>query len=118
MMSHLSHMPRSSPCHAFMILGTSTSLHPCPLRVDAVEKVAVPGSWFLEGRTLLLIVLASQPPIGIVGAKSSDATHASVGSGGGPSSRRAMVLRFCTMAARWNSSRAPESPLSRMRSKP
>jgi hypothetical protein len=27
----------------------------------------------------------------------------------------ASVLRFCTIAARWNSSRAPERPLSRMR---
>jgi len=39
------------------------------------------------------------------------------GWGGGPSRRSAMVLRFCTMAARWNSSRAPERPRSRMRSK-
>src|SRR5436305_8501995 len=29
----------------------------------------------------------------------------------------ASVLRFCTTAARWNSSRAPERPRSRMRSK-
>ena len=31
--------------------------------------------------------------------------------------RPAKALRFCTMAARWNSSRAPESPRSRRRSK-
>ena len=30
--------------------------------------------------------------------------------------RIASVLRFCTIAARWNSSRAPERPLSRIRS--
>jgi hypothetical protein len=30
----------------------------------------------------------------------------------------ASVLGFCAMAARWNPSRAPESPLSRNRSKP
>jgi hypothetical protein len=35
-----------------------------------------------------------------------------------PGVRSASVLRFCTMAARWNSSRAPERPLSRIRSKP
>ena len=29
----------------------------------------------------------------------------------------ASVFRFCTMAARWNSSRAPESPRRRVRSK-
>jgi hypothetical protein len=31
-------------------------------------------------------------------------------SGGGCQSWLASVLRFCTMAARWNSSRAPETP--------
>ena len=31
--------------------------------------------------------------------------------GAGASNRSAMVLRFCTMAARWNPSRAPERPL-------
>jgi hypothetical protein len=45
-------------------------------------------------------------------------THAGADWDGGPSGRSAMVLRFCTMAARWNSSRAPERPLSRIRSKP
>src|SRR5215475_6376362 len=43
-------------------------------------------------------------------------THANV-SLGGASNRSAMVLRFCTMAARWNSSRAPERPLSRFSSR-
>src|SRR5215813_12236830 len=51
-------------------------------------------------------------------ADAVDTPHAGAGWGGGPISRSAMVLRFCTMAARWNSSRAPERPLSRMRSKP
>jgi hypothetical protein len=37
--------------------------------------------------------------------------------GGRPRVRKARVLRFCTIAAKWNSSRAPESPLSRIRSK-
>jgi hypothetical protein len=37
---------------------------------------------------------------------------------GGPSDRSARVLRFCMIAARWNSSRAPERPLSLIRSKP
>src|SRR5205814_8298343 len=31
--------------------------------------------------------------------------------GGGPRIRSESVLRFCTIAARWNSSRAPESPV-------
>jgi hypothetical protein len=30
----------------------------------------------------------------------------------------ARVFKFCTMAARWNSSRAPEKPRNRIRSKP
>ena len=47
-----------------------------------------------------------------------DATHAQAGCGGGRMRRRASVLRFCTMAARWNSSRAPERPRSRSRSNP
>jgi hypothetical protein len=38
--------------------------------------------------------------------------------GGGPSNRSANVLRFCTVAARRNSSRAPERPRSRMHSTP
>ena len=38
--------------------------------------------------------------------------------GSRPSVRSARVLRFCTRAARWNSSCAPESLLSRNRSKP
>jgi hypothetical protein len=40
--------------------------------------------------------------------KRRDATHAPVGSGGGRMRRTASGSRFCTMAARWNSSRAPE----------
>jgi hypothetical protein len=36
---------------------------------------------------------------------------------GGLGVRRASVLRFCTIAARWNSSRAPERPRRRIRSK-
>src|SRR6266568_5256496 len=37
--------------------------------------------------------------------------------GGGRQIWFASVLRFCTIAARWNSSRAPERPRNRMRSK-
>ena len=44
--------------------------------------------------------------------------YTSARSDGGPSSWSAMVFRFCTMAARWNSSRAPQRPRSRIRSKP
>src|SRR5262245_30099182 len=44
-------------------------------------------------------------------------TRAKAGAGGGRNSRPASILRFCTMAARWNSSRAPERPRSRRRSK-
>src|SRR5690349_16118313 len=55
-----------------------------------------------------------------LGENSSAEAHAlhTAGSfGGGCQIRAASVLRFCTMAARWNSSRAPVRPLSRMRSK-
>lgn len=51
-------------------------------------------------------------------AHATNATHASAWLGGGRNRRSAIVLRFCTMAARWNSSRAPLKPRSRMRSKP
>src|SRR5262245_37471773 len=50
-------------------------------------------------------------------AYETDPTSARVRSGGGSSIRIAMVFKFCTIAARWNSSRAPERPRSRMRSK-
>jgi ferrous iron transport protein B len=40
----------------------------------------------------------------------SHATEASWRVTGGPMERSAKVLRFCTTAARWNSSRAPDSP--------
>src|SRR4029434_25034 len=45
------------------------------------------------------------------------ATHATCLSGGGRQMWLASVLRFCAIAARWNSSRAPERPRRRMRSK-
>ncbi len=55
----------------------------------------------------------------LVGLDATDAqaTHAAGMSGGGRQIWLARVLRFCTMAARWNSSRAPERPRSRIRSK-
>jgi hypothetical protein len=49
-------------------------------------------------------------------AYETDPTSARVRSGGGPSIQSAMVFKFCTIAARWNSSRAPERPRSRIRS--
>jgi hypothetical protein len=51
-------------------------------------------------------------------AYATDATNAGFPSDGGPRILRASVLRFCTMAARWNSSRAPERPRSRVRANP
>jgi hypothetical protein len=45
------------------------------------------------------------------------ATHKARAFGGGHQKWFASVLRFCTIAARWNSSRAPKRPLNRMRSK-
>jgi hypothetical protein len=75
-----------------------------------------------------LVVLAFiRAPAGTTGSTSTlrdatgtgaHATDAAVRSGGWRTRRRASVLRFCTMAARWNSSRAPERPRSRSRSKP
>ena len=61
--------------------------------------------------------------LGVDADASKDAYAAAVANarvrfGGGPSVRSARVFRFCTMAARWNSSRAPERPRSRIRSKP
>ena len=51
------------------------------------------------------------------GAAAFQVTRASGWFGGEHQLWFASVLRFCTIAARWNSSRAPERPLSRMRSK-
>src|SRR5476649_2169181 len=88
---------------------------------DAVEKgsglvgILVAGT-VLRGDARLVLEL---PPIEAIvrmrpltEAERTYATDAHFVSGGGPSSRSAIVLRFWTIAARWNSSRAPESPLS------
>jgi hypothetical protein len=89
---------------------------------DAVEKgldlIVVPLDASSDG---LSLAFASR--LGVDADASNDAyvatgANARVRFGGGPSIRSASVLRFCTMAARWNSSRAPERPRSRMRSKP
>ena len=84
---------------------------------DAVEKgfdlIVVPLDAIFDDRRLTV-------GIGIELEATTDVYTANAGfhSGGGPRVRSASVLRFCTMAARWNSSRAPERPRSRMRSKP
>jgi hypothetical protein len=48
----------------------------------------------------------------------AQATHAAGVSSRGGQIYLASVFKFCTMAARWNSSRAPERPRNRIRSKP
>ena len=89
---------------------------------DAVEKgldlIAVPLDAFAVG-----LSLAFDGGLGVDAEASDDAYAAEAADArvrflGGSSIRSASVLRFCTMAARWNSSRAPERPRSRMRSKP
>jgi len=95
---------------------------PEPTRMtDAVEKgfdsIVVSLDAAFDGRCYYAIssgveVDATTDPY------ATDATNAGFPSGGGPRILSASVLRFCTMAARWNSSRAPERPRSRMRSKP
>jgi hypothetical protein len=50
-------------------------------------------------------------------ATNGQARHAADRFGGGRQILFASVLRFCVMAARWNSSRAPLRPRRRMRSK-
>jgi hypothetical protein len=99
------------------------ALHfPLPLRVDAVEKgldlIVVPLDACAVG-----LSLAFDGGLGVDAEASDDAYAAEAADArvrflGGSSIRSASVLRFCTMAARWNSSRAPERPRSRMRSKP
>src|SRR6202048_525879 len=51
-------------------------------------------------------------------AKDAQATHAAGVFSHGRHIWLARVFKFCTMAARWNSSRAPERPRNRIRSKP
>src|SRR5438105_4162018 len=88
-----------------------------PLRVDAVEKVS-------DNRGVALY-LSFSSPLGRMTDAANPApettdihtTHIACAAGGGRQIRFARVLRFCTVAARWNSSRAPERPRRRIRSK-
>src|SRR6266571_3269130 len=53
-----------------------------------------------------------------VGSTDAQATHVAGMFSHGRQIWLARVFKFCTMAARWNSSRAPERPRNRIRSKP
>src|SRR6266404_1170273 len=84
-------------------------LHVRPLMVDAVEKgfdsIVVSLDAVFDGRDLAM-------GIGIEVDATTDAyaINAGVRSGGGPRIRSASVFRFCTMAVRWISPRAPRVP--------
>src|SRR5258708_37586162 len=84
-------------------------------------KSATRGLCFLLGLLTGVPSHLAIPPAGD-GMNSTDATEAYAGTtfiafGGGRQIWFASVLRFCTIAARWNSSRAPERPRNRIRSK-
>jgi hypothetical protein len=98
------------------ISGRVTAGRPGQLLTDAVEKV----SPFLSVMALDCVVeeVRASLPAALVDPLGSHDAEASWGVTGGPMERSAKVLRFCTIAARWNSSRAPDSPRSRMRSNP
>src|SRR5260370_40384082 len=55
---------------------------------------------------------------GMLDATDAQATHAVGVFSNGRQIWLARVFKFCTMAARWNSSRAPEKPRNRIRPKP
>src|SRR6266571_3097502 len=103
-----------------------------PLVTDAVEKVADEvaravqsafeslfssrsSSSCLAG--LASLARASNAP-GMLDATDAQARHAVGVFSNGRQIWLARVFKFCTMAARWNSSRAPEKPRNRIRSKP
>ena len=71
------------------------------------------------GRLPITVELCPRPTSDATALIEPDAyaTHRACAFGGGRQKWFASVLRFCTIAARWNSSRAPERPLNRMRSK-
>jgi class 3 adenylate cyclase len=82
--------------------------------------VAIAYAPFLSVMALDCVVeeVRASLPAALVDPLGSHDAEASWGVTGGPMERSAKVLRFCTIAARWNSSRAPDSPRSRMRSNP
>jgi hypothetical protein len=92
----------------------------CPLWVDTVDKVGAerreglcwwPSAFILPlGRVCITCALTFD-------GTAAHLTLATCASGGGRQIWLASVLRFCAMAQRWNSSRAPERPRRRMRSK-
>jgi hypothetical protein len=97
-----------------------------PGLTDAVEEVAnaMGAALHFEHLRVSIDPVFTSPAGGSAGVqrlvdfgRHAHTTRAAAMFGGGRQMRIASVLRFCTIAARWNSSRAPESPLSRMRSK-
>lgn len=104
--------------------GETADIRGPPLRADAVEKVlgsmVVPLDPVWAGLRMSLAFdgLRLVSGVDVDAATDAYANNARVRFGGGPSIRSAIVFKFCTIAARWNSSRAPERPRSRMRSKP
>src|SRR6266511_3615636 len=112
--------------------GAKVLSRPCLSWVDAVEKVADEvgravrsafeslfssrsSSSFLAG--LASLARVSNAP-SMLDAIDAQAMHAVAVFSNGRQIWLARVFKFCTMAARWNSSRAPEKPRNRIRSKP
>src|SRR6202043_2416924 len=94
---------------------------PARLRAtDAVEKSLAIIGFAIGGRFRPLPGRALPPDRRTpeLTCQASYAIDAHTRSVGGPRRRSAIVLRFCTIAARGNSSRAPVRPRKRIRSKP
>jgi hypothetical protein len=81
-----------------------------PLRVDAVEKVGhqsgVRVDHSFDCASCELIRLLFSPAAGFGSPTDRrDAGHAQAGCGDGRMCLKASIFKFCTLAARWNSSR-------------
>jgi hypothetical protein len=101
--------------------GLASDRHQTSKMTDAVEKgldsIVVSVDAAFDARCCYAVSSGVEVDA-TADAYATDATNAGFPSDGGPRILSASVLRFCAMAARWNSSRAPERPRSRMRSKP
>src|SRR5437667_10564767 len=88
------------------------------LRVDGVDKVDE-ATALAPAELLMGFRLIDPPPPGrcVWNCDLGYAGTTFIAFGGGRQIWFASVLRFCTIPARWNSSRAPERPRNRIRSK-
>src|ERR1039458_6002226 len=108
MLSQKSSWPSNDECRSWVDgvdkVGDETG---GPLKLGFCRSFARRPLWGAARSLTLLTLFATH----------AHATHAAWTFGGGRQTWPASVLRFCTMAARWNSSRAPERPRKRIRSK-